>query len=202
MNPLGVAVTPDGKFVITTNDDEREGGFASYQSPGVNLGGYSISVVNTSTMAVVSQTNVSGKFFVGLQVTGSGPYTVWASGGADNDVKIFSVDTSGNITAGTPAHIVITPVNHTGADGSVSHYTPSAAMNTPDGSGNLPPAPSGFNRTTGASITFPAGSALTADGRHLLYVACDGDNSLSRCRWDTFHIRCRFPATEHASPRP
>ena len=26
MNPLGVAVTPDGKYVITTNDDERNNG--------------------------------------------------------------------------------------------------------------------------------------------------------------------------------
>ena len=25
MNPLGVAVTPDGQFVVSSNDDEREG---------------------------------------------------------------------------------------------------------------------------------------------------------------------------------
>src|SRR5215469_8619725 len=135
MNPLGVAVTPDGKFLITTNDDERESGFASSQNPGVNLGGYSISVIDTSSMTVVSQTNVAGKFFVGLQVTGTGPYTVWASGGGDNDVKIFSVSTTGQITVGTPSHIVIPPFNHTGTDGFVSHYAPGAAMNTADSNG-------------------------------------------------------------------
>src|SRR5262249_4648858 len=26
MNPLGAALTPDGKFLITSNDDERDGG--------------------------------------------------------------------------------------------------------------------------------------------------------------------------------
>jgi len=51
-------------------------------------------------------------------------------------------------------------------------------MNTADASGNKPPVPSGFSRTTGAKITFPAGSALSPDGR-LLYVACNGDNSVA-----------------------
>jgi YVTN family beta-propeller protein len=177
MNPLGIAVTPDGKFLISTNDDEREGGLVSYQSA-VNIGGYSISVVDTTSMTVVSQTNVAGKFFVGLQVTGAGPYTVWASGGGDNDVKIFSVSATGQITAGTPAHIVILPWSHVGDDGFVSHYIPGAAMNTADGSGNKPPVPSGFSRTAAANITFPAGSSLSPDGRYL-YVACNGDNSVA-----------------------
>ena len=52
MNPLGVAVTPDGQFVVSSNDDEREGGFTSYQS-GTNVGGYSLTVVNTSGFSVV-----------------------------------------------------------------------------------------------------------------------------------------------------
>ena len=96
MNPLGIAVTSDGKFLITTNDDERETNFASYHSI-ANLGGYSISVIDATAMSDISQTNVSGKFFVGLQVTGLGPYTVWASGGGDNNVKIFNVSESGQI---------------------------------------------------------------------------------------------------------
>lgn len=51
------------------------------------------------------------KFFVGLQITGpaDGPYTVWAAGGPDNDVKLFSLDSTGLLTAGTPANIVIPP---------------------------------------------------------------------------------------------
>src|SRR6266849_1646619 len=75
-NPLGVALTPDGKYLVTSNDDERETNLPSYQSA-ANAGGYSLSVVDTTTMQVVSQYNVSGRFFVGLQVTGAGPYMVW-----------------------------------------------------------------------------------------------------------------------------
>src|SRR5215471_7493956 len=105
MNPLGIAVTTDGKYVITSNDDEREAGFSSYQS-GVNVGGYSLSVVDTSLMRVVSQI-ATGNFFVGLQVTGKGPYTVWASGGPENNIKTFAVTGSGLISAG--AKIPITP---------------------------------------------------------------------------------------------
>lgn len=191
MNPLGVALTPDGKFLITTNDDEREGGFLSYQST-VNLGGYSISVVDTSSMTVVSQTNISGKFFIGLQVSGTGPYTVWASGGADNDVKIFSLSTAGHITAGTPARIVILPWDHTGTDRFVSHYLPGTQMNTKDASGNPPAAPTGFSRTTPAAITFPAGSSLSPDGRYL-YVACNGDNSVAVIETTSFKVVKQVP---------
>src|ERR1035441_737430 len=54
MNPLGAALTPDGRFLVTSNDDERETGFTSLQST-TNVGGYSLSVVDTKTMAVVSQ---------------------------------------------------------------------------------------------------------------------------------------------------
>ena len=32
MNPLGSVLTPDGKYLITSNDDERDGGLPSLQS--------------------------------------------------------------------------------------------------------------------------------------------------------------------------
>ena len=179
MNPLGAALTPDGKFLITTNDDERESGasFTSYQNP-TNQGGYSLSVIDTGTTTVVSQFHTStNRFFVGLVATGSGPYTVWVSGGPNNDVRLFNVSNTGVISVGTPASILISPVLPAN-QGFVSNYVPDAALNTADGSGNKPPVPSGFNRTTGAQTTFPAGSALSPDGR-FLYVACNGDNSVA-----------------------
>ena len=40
-NPLGIALSPDGKCLVTSNDDEREGGFTSLQSQ-INLGSYSL----------------------------------------------------------------------------------------------------------------------------------------------------------------
>jgi DNA-binding beta-propeller fold protein YncE len=176
MNPLGAALTPDGKFLITSNDDERDGTLTSLQNP-TNKGGYSLTVVDTATMKVISQINTTAKFFVGLVVTGSGPYTAWVSGGPDNDVKLFTIDQNGAISAGTPAKIVIAPILPSDK-GYVSNYTPDAALNTADGSGNKPPVPSGFDRVNGAKITFPAGSALSSDGR-FLYVACNGDNSIA-----------------------
>jgi len=80
MNPLGTLLTPDGRFLIVSNDDERDGGFASLQS-GVNKGGYSLSVLDTATMTVVSQL-AAGNLFLGLAVKANpaGGYTVYASG--------------------------------------------------------------------------------------------------------------------------
>ncbi len=175
MNPLGVVLTPDGKFAITSNDDERDANYASYQSS-VNKGGYSLTVVNTSTMAVVSQYNVTGVWFIGMQATGTGPYTIWVSGGGDNNMKTFTLDgTTGILTAG--ASIAI-PATQPSTSGFVSNYTPNASWNVKDVNGNLPTAPSGFNRTANPAITFPAGSALSPDGKYL-YVACNGDNSVA-----------------------
>ena len=173
MNPLGAVLTPDGKYLITSNDDEREDKFTSFQST-INLGGYTLSVVDTATLNVVSQINEVGKFFVGMQATGTGPYTVWVSGGADQDVKLFTV--TGGVISFT-SHIVIPPVTSS-TNGYVSNYVPDPYFNTVQGNGFKPPAPSGFNRTAGAQITFPAGSALSPDGK-FLYVVCNGDNSVA-----------------------
>jgi YVTN family beta-propeller protein len=131
MNPLGSTLTTDGKYLITTNDDERDGGTSpngsSAHTPDngstvVNQGSYSLSVIDTSTMKVVSQISAVGKFFIGLQATGSGPYTVYASGGGDQDVKVFTVSAAGLI-AGSPKKIAISPITPT-TQGFVSHYVP------------------------------------------------------------------------------
>src|ERR1035441_4466380 len=176
MNPLGAALTPDGRFLVTSNDDERETGFTSLQST-TNVGGYSLSVVDTKTMAVVSQISTSGTFFIGIVATGAGPYTVWASGGPDNTVKLFAISASGTITAGTPAKIVIPPTLPA-TSGYVTNYNPDAALSTADANGNLPPLPSGMSAKSNPAITFPAGMALSPDGK-FLYVACNGDNSVA-----------------------
>jgi YVTN family beta-propeller protein len=174
MNPLGVRLTPDGKFLVTTNDNDENAALAS-QHDAANTVGYSLSVIDTRTMKVVSRISAAGRFYVGLQITGHGPYTVWASGGGDNDVKRFTLSPAGAISAaGRVAIDPITPPQ----SGFVSHYKPGAAFGATDAAGNRPPAPTGFNRTAGAATTFPAGSALSPDGR-FLYVACNGDNSLA-----------------------
>src|SRR5258708_9309208 len=170
MNPLGVALTPDGRFLVSTNDDEREGGLASFNSP-INVGGYALTVVDTASFAVVSQFHTSVRFFVGLQISGpaNGPYTVWAAGGADNDVKLFSLSSTGVLTAGVPASITISPT-HPSNQGYVNNYIPGVDPSAP--------VPSAFSRTTTAKITFPAALQLSPDVTHF-YVACNDDNSVA-----------------------
>lgn len=180
MNPLGAALTPDGQYLITSNDDERDGNFASLQNP-ANTGGYSLSVIRTSDMTQVSQITTTNKLFVGLQVKGTGPYTVYASGGGDNSIKLFSVSAVGTITAGTPASIAISPILPNN-QGYVSNYTPSFTTMS---------SPTGYSGS-GAKTTFPAGSALSPNGRYL-YVACNGDNSLAVVDTTTNAVVRRVP---------
>ena len=176
MNPLGSALTPDGKYLITTNDDERENYFpdldvSAHTDPGnvVAHSAYSLSVIDTATMKVVSQIDTAGKFFIGLQVTGSGPYTVYASGGPQNNVKVLPLAADGTISA--PSILIpILPITPS-TQGFVSNYTPTPAL------GAASSLPSNFSGA-GAQTTFPAGSALSPDGK-FLYVACNGDNSLA-----------------------
>jgi YVTN family beta-propeller protein len=169
MNPLGSTLTPDGKFLIVSNDDERDGNLNSLVNPGL-IGGYSLTVVDTATNTVASQIATSGKYFIGLQATGSGPYTVYASGGGDNSIKLFSVDATGVISVGATPSIAIAPITP-GNQGYVTNYTPSATLKASTST------PTGFSGN-GAKITFPAGSALSPDGK-FLYVACNGDNSVA-----------------------
>ena len=118
MNPLGAALTPDGKYLIVSNDDERNNG--AVPALRASTGGYTISVVNCRhparrvaperhpgggpdrrpvlTAKGAPVTVAVGKLFIGLQVTGTGPYTVYASGGGDNNIKLFTVTAAGVIT--------------------------------------------------------------------------------------------------------
>ena len=98
MNPLGVRLTPDGRFLVVTNDNDENASVAA-QHDAANTVGYSLSVIDTATMKVVSRISAAGRFYVGLQITGRGPYTVWASGGGDNDVKRFTLSPAGAISA-------------------------------------------------------------------------------------------------------
>jgi YVTN family beta-propeller protein len=188
MNPLGARLTPDGRFLVVTNDDDEAPATGSLRSE-LNVAGYSLSVIDTRAMKLVSQISTGGRFFVGLQVTGGGPYTAWASGGGDNSVKRFTISIDGSISAaGSVAVSPITPAT----GGAVTNYRPAKTFSTADAAGNRPPVPTGFNRTDGAAITFPAGSALSPD-RRFLYVACNGDNSLAVIDTSTFTVVRQLP---------
>lgn len=188
MNPLGIALTPDDRYLITSNDDERpDEPFVSYLND-LNVGRYSLSVVDVAKREVVATYHGPEKFFVGLQVTATGPagtapYTIWASGGPDNDVKRFllSADADGKNVKIEPdpktPRIPITPILPQDK-GYVSHYVAGKQFGTKDSSGNQPPVPSHFKDAGSTRITFPAGLALSTDQRYL-YVACNGDNSVA-----------------------
>jgi YVTN family beta-propeller protein len=188
-SPLGVALTPDGRYLITSNDNERSLG-ASLQDA-ANTTGYSLSVLDTAAMKVVSRI-AAGRYFIGLQITGDGPYTVWVSGGPDNNMRVFNLSAAGAITAAQPATITIAPIQPRNG-GLVSNYAPAPAMNAADRQGNKPPVPVGFNRTAAVTSTFPAGSALSPDGR-FLYVACYADNSVAAIDTRTRAVVRQLPA--------
>jgi YVTN family beta-propeller protein len=183
MNPLGARLTPDGRFLVVSNSDDEAPSTGSIKSE-LNVAGYSLSVIDTRAMKLVSQISTGGRFFVGVQVTGAGPYTAWASGGGDNSIKRFTITADGAISQADS--VVIRPMASP-TSGAVNSYKPGKTFNTADAEGNRPPAPTGFNRADGAAITFPTGSALSPDGKYL-YVACNGDNSLAVIDTTTFAV--------------
>jgi YVTN family beta-propeller protein len=200
MNPLGIVLTPDGKFVIVSNDDERKKDlerkkdFVSIQNP-KNHSGYSLSVLDTSTspMTVASQIDTAGEFFIGLQVVSNagGGYTLYASGGGDNSIKLFSINGTGGIqAAANPASITIPPTLPATA-GWVSNFTPASTFDLAS-----IPSPASSTKATdfsrGFAITFPAGICLSPNAQYL-YVACDGDNSLAVINTTTDQVVAQYP---------
>jgi len=101
MNALGVALTPDGRYAIVTNDDEREANAYSRYAPQVR-GGYSLAVVDTATMRVASVYNETGdqyQFFLGVAALTDpkdpSRTIVLASGGPSNLLHVLRVDVDG-----------------------------------------------------------------------------------------------------------
>ena len=187
MHPLGSALTPDGQYIVISCDDERNitGGLSTLPSATTAggtvdlLGGYSVTVLRTSDMTVAAQA-AAGTLFVGLQVVPSGSgYTIYASGGGGHDIKVLTfappamANAAGTLTIGTP--IKISPIS---PNGTPTNFATAASFNQgdfPEGGGNSGGA---VGSASGNRLSFPAGSALSPDGKYL-YVACNGDNSLA-----------------------
>ena len=167
MNPVASVLTGDTRFLIVANSAERQASYVSFQNT-INTGGYSLTVIDNSTLRVVSELNTSGGLYTGLVVTGFGPYTVYAAGGAGNDVKIFTLTTNGTLSPANPASIPIAPLLLLDS-GFASTYSPAG--------GFTGYSPNGYLQA-GANMTFPAGMQLSPDGR-FLYVACNADNSIA-----------------------
>jgi len=136
MNALGVALTPDGRYAIVSNDDERQSGTTSALD-GTSTGGYTLAVVDTRTMTVVSRYAAANEtFFVGLIATRDparpGGTLVLASGGASNKVYAFDLAANGRLTADVKHTIAIpTPSDAHYAD--AGHAFPSTLVLDPSG---------------------------------------------------------------------
>jgi len=101
MNSLGVALSPDGKYAIVSNDDERENTAQSRIVPGVS-GGYALTVVNTSTMTVTDvYRGENESFFLGVAAlkdpANPAQTLVLAAGGPSNTVHFLQLDAFGKL---------------------------------------------------------------------------------------------------------
>jgi len=110
-NPLGFALSPDGRFAIVSNDDQRTGGLSIPSSEAPLAIGYSLSVVDTATMNVINVFHdPSVTFFMGIAAVPNprDPSTslVFASDGANGMVRVFDLDGNGLLTM-EPQSIVI-----------------------------------------------------------------------------------------------
>ncbi len=93
MNPLGVALSPDGRYAIVSNDDERESSARSTFNPAAR-GGYSLTVIDTRTMAVSDVFKAPDlSLFLGVAVLADaanpGQTLVLASTGGADSVRFF-----------------------------------------------------------------------------------------------------------------
>jgi YVTN family beta-propeller protein len=111
-NPLGMALTPDGRYAIVSNDDDRTAGLnvpAGLPAPAI---GYSLAVVDTATMKIASVYRDGSPFFMGVAAVADprdpGRTIVLASDPADGSVRVFDLDAQGTLTP-EPRAIVLPP---------------------------------------------------------------------------------------------
>ena len=101
MNSLGVVLSPDGRYAITSNDDESQGDVRSALDPDAS-GGYSLTVIDTVRMVAVMHYRAPNEtFYSGLAAVrdASNPAQtlVFAAGGASNAVYVFDLDAAGRL---------------------------------------------------------------------------------------------------------
>ena len=112
MNALGVALTPDGRFAIVSDDDEREARVRSMVDSDAT-GGFNLAVVDVASMRVVDRYHAATpeRFWIGVAAVPDpvdpAHTLVLASGGPSNAVYAFQLDGAGRLTP--DAHHVITP---------------------------------------------------------------------------------------------
>jgi DNA-binding beta-propeller fold protein YncE len=136
MNTLGVTLSPDGRYAITSNDAEGEAGARSTIDPAAS-GGYSLTVVDTTRMTATAHYRApSETFYGGLTAVRDAhdpsQTVVFAAGGASNVVYAFDLDATGQLVPDAQHTIAIPgPADTAFADRSISF--PSALIASSDG---------------------------------------------------------------------
>ena len=116
MNALGFALTPDGRFAIVSNDDEREGQVHALRDPSAT-GGFSLAVVDVATMRVVDRyVAARGEtFWVGVSAVrdpaAPSRTLVLVAGGPSNAVYAFTLDAGGHL-APDSKHVIAIPADN------------------------------------------------------------------------------------------
>jgi YVTN family beta-propeller protein len=112
MNARGLVLSPDGRFAIVSNDDELGSTMTSALDP-QTMGGYSLAVVDTQSMSVVSRYRAQGETFFSGLVALRDPQNaentlVFASGGSSDVVYAFDLDSAGALTPDV-SHLIPIP---------------------------------------------------------------------------------------------
>ena len=134
MNALGFALTPDGRYAIVSNDDERQGNTVSALD-GQTTGGYSLAVVDTKSMTVVDRyKNPAEKFFVGIVAlrdpADASKTLVLAAGGPSNTVYALDLDAAGHLTP-DKVHAIAMPLPSDPRNANNGHAFPSTIVLAP-----------------------------------------------------------------------
>ena len=102
-NPQGLAITPDGRYVVTVDADQNADPPTTPPASAADLAaGYALTVVDATTMRVVSQFHGSGVTLSGGVLAVTDPQApsraiVLASDGAHDCVRVFDVSSDGTL---------------------------------------------------------------------------------------------------------
>jgi YVTN family beta-propeller protein len=177
-NALGMTLTPDGRFAIVSNDDDRIAGLRSVVDPSV-LSGSSLAVIDTATQHVVDRFALGGEtFYVGLAAVRDPRYVsrtlIFAAGGSSNVVNVFDLDAGGHITPDVRHVITLAGPASAGVDGSTGNFPATLVASgdgrhiyvIDDGADRVLAIDTATRRVSGTSRTVgfaPFGAALASD---------------------------------------
>jgi DNA-binding beta-propeller fold protein YncE len=203
MNAQGVALSPDGRYAIVSNDDERQAKTVT-SFDNVTMGGYSLAVVDTATMRVVDRyRDPSETFFAGIVVlpdpANAGGTLVLAAGGASKSVYALDLDAFGHLTQDAH-HIIAIPGPSDDRFVNAGHSFPATIVLSPSGArayvvdnvgGTVTQIDVAARAVVGTPIPvgyFPLGAAYTPAG---LLVANEGIMPYAK-----LHAQAAAPAFE------